>query len=160
MARGDDNWIDDEELEDVNVKWPWSNFDGRDPMNGDGNYNFTVTLPEAQALDLLNKGWTGVKENPPREEGDPSEWTLRIKVSYMYTPPKIYLIKNERKFRVTEIENLADIRRDMTDRVDVIITPSRWVQGSKSGVTAYVKELYAEIRESRFSSRYADYEEI
>ena len=158
-------WIDDEELEDVKVKWNWSNFDGNDNLNGPGTYNFTVILTEEDAKTLLERGWTGVKENAPYEEGDPPEWTLKINISYKYEAPKIYLIKERsdgtvRKYRVTEQAELHDIRRDVTDQIDVIITPSRWVQGTRTGVTAYTKEMYVKIRESRFASKYGDIEEI
>lgn len=159
MSEGQ-NWIDDVELEDVKVKWNWSHFDGRaDTMNDEGDHNFTIILPESTARDLIEAGWTGVKENAPYEEGDDPEWTLKIKISYRFEPPKIYLIKGDRKFRADE-RDLADIRRDTTEQIDVIFTPSRWVKGSRTGVTAYAKELYAQVRESRFASKYADYEEI
>lgn len=159
MPESKTDWIEDVELEDVKVKWNWSHFDGRaDGLNDKGDYNFTVILPEETARELLELGWTGVKENEPYEEGDPPEWTLKIKISYKYEAPKVYLIKKERKFRADE-SDLADIRRDVTEQIDVIITPSRWVQGNRTGVTAYAKELYAKVRESRFAEKYNDYEE-
>lgn len=153
-------WIDDVELEDVNVKWPWSRFDGNDPFNGPGNYSFTIILTEETALKLREAGWTGVKQNDGYEEGDPDEWTFPIKISFKYGAPKIFLIKNGRKFRVEKERDLHDIRRDTCDQIDVIFTPSRWVQGQRTGVTAYTKELYAEVRESRFATKYEDLEEI
>lgn len=158
-------WIEDVELEDVKVKWAWSHFDGREEgLNAAGDHNFTIILPEDTAKELRDLGWTGIKENEPYEEGDPPEWTLKIKISYRYEAPKVFLIKThpdlgDRKFRADE-SDLADIRRSNTEQIDVIITPSRWVQGTRTGVTAYAKELYAKIRESRFSARYADLEEI
>lgn len=159
MSEKPGNWIEDVELEDVQVKWNWSHFDGRaDTFNDQGDHNFTIVLPEATAKKLLDEGWTGIKESAGYEEGDPPEWTLKIKISYRFEAPKIYLIKNERKFRADE-RDLADIRRDTTDQIDVIITPSRWVNGPRTGVTAYAKELYAKVRESRFASKYSDYEE-
>ena len=154
------NWIEDVELEDVNVKWGWSHFDGRDTFSEDSDYNFTIILPEATALEMLDAGWTGIKKVDGYEEGDPDEWVLKIKISYRYEPPKIYLIKRERRFRVENERDLHDIRRDTCDQIDVIITPSRWVKGQRTGVTAYVKEMYAKVRESRFAEKYSDYEEI
>lgn len=160
MPEENREWIEDVELEDVNVKWAWSNFDGNDNFNGPGNYSFTITLPEETAKEMLALGWTGIKENEGYEEGDPPEWTLRIKISYKYEAPKIFLIKNNRRVRVEEERDLHDIRRDMTDQIDVIITPSRWVNGPRTGITAYVKEMYAKVRESKFAEKYSDFEEI
>lgn len=152
-------WVPDIELEDVQIKWAFSHFDGReDTFNAEGDHNFTIILPEETALNLREEGWT-IRTMDGYEEGDPEEHTLKVKISYKYEPPKVYLIKGNRKVRA-EQRDLADITRATTERVDVIITPSRWVHGQNSGITAYVKELYAKVKESRFSAAYADYEEV
>jgi len=155
----DRNWVNDVELEDVKVKWAFSHFDGReDTFNAEGAHNFTAMLSEEIADKMRADGWA-VRDMPGYEEGDPDEHLLKIKISYKFEPPKIYLLKGERKLRATE-RDLADIRRDTLEQLDVIITPSRWVNGQNSGITAYVKELYAKVKESRFAAKYADYEEI
>ncbi len=153
------NWIEDLEVENAEVKWAFSHFDGRaDTFNDDGDHNFTIMLPEDQARDLIAEGWN-VRTMDGREEGDPSEYLLKVKISYRFEPPKIFVIKGTRKFRASE-SDLVDIKRSTCEQLDVIITPSRWVHGRESGVTAYVKEMYAKIKESRFSANYADYEEV
>ena len=153
------DWIDELELADVRVKWSFSHFDGREEgYNSEGDHNFTVILDEEIAKKALAEGWA-VKEMDPYEEGDPPEWLLKCKISYKYEPPLIYLIKNQRKLRA-EVRDLRDIRRDTTERIDVILQPSRWVNGPNSGITAYVKELYATVRQSRFRDQYEDLEEI
>lgn len=152
-------WIDDIELEDVQIKWAFSHFDGReDTFNAQGDHNFTMILPEDVADKLKAEGWN-VRDMKGYEEGDPDEHLLKAKISYKFEPPKIFLIKGQRKMRADQ-RDLADIRRDTCERIDVILTPSRWVNGQNSGITAYVKELYAVVRESRFSERYADLEEV
>jgi hypothetical protein len=153
------NWIEDIELEDAQIKWGFSHFDGReDTFNAEGDHNFTVILPEETAKKLLDEGWN-VREIEGYEEGDPPEYTLKVKISYRFEPPKVFLIKGDRKIRADE-RDLADITRATCDQIDVIITPSRWVHGQNSGISAYVKELYAKVRQSRFAERYSDYEEI
>jgi hypothetical protein len=155
----DRKWIDDVELEDVKVKWAFSHFDGReDTFNAQGDHNFQIILPDDIAKQLLDDGWN-VRSMPGYEEGDPEEHLLKVKISYKYEPPKIYLIKGDRKLRA-EQRDLADIRRDTCERIDIIITPSRWVAGGSTGITAYAKELYAKVKESRFSAMYADFEEM
>jgi hypothetical protein len=159
MADKKQDWIDDVELEDIRIKWAFSHFDGReDTFNAKGDYNFQIILDEDVAMKLRDIGWN-VRTMDGYEEGDPPEHLLKVKISYRFEPPKIYLIKGERKIRADE-RDLADIRRDTCERIDVIITPSRWVVGANSGISAYAKELYAVVKESRFSARYADYEEI
>lgn len=157
---GERVWINDLELEDVQVKWPFSHFDGRkDTFNEEGDHNFTVVLPEDQARELMEipNGWN-IKERAGREEGDPPEFTLKIKISYKYEEPAIYFLKGNRRFRATE-EDLVDIKRSTCERIDVICSPSRWVQPDRTGVTAYVKEMYVKIRESRFAEMYSDYDD-
>lgn len=155
----DRQWINDVELEDVAIKWAFSHFDGReDTFNAEGDHNFQIILPDDIAEKLKAEGWN-VRTMDGYEEGDPPEHLLKVKISYKYEPPKIYLIKGDRKLRA-EQRDLADIRRDTCEQIDVIITPSRWVVGSNSGITAYAKELYAKVKESRFSAKYADYEEV
>lgn len=155
----DRKWIEDVELEDVKIKWVFSHFDGReDTFNPQGNHNFQIMLPDDVAKSLLDEGWN-VRTMPGYEEGDPDEHLLKVNISYKYELPKIYLIKGERKLRADQ-SNLADIRRDTCERIDVIITPSRWVANGSTGITAYAKELYAKVKESRFSEKYADFEEI
>lgn len=153
------DWIEDIELEDAQIKWAFSHFDGReDTFNAAGDHNFTIILPEETAHKLREEGWS-VREMEGYEEGDPPEFLLKVKISYRFEPPKVYLIKGDRKLRADE-RDLADITRATCEQVDVIITPSRWVHGGNSGITAYAKELYAKVKESRFSERYADYQEI
>jgi hypothetical protein len=157
-------WIPDLEIEGAQIKWAFSHFDGReDTFNAEGDHNFTVILAEELALKLQDDGWS-IRKMEPYEEGDPPEFLLKVKISYKFEPPKIYLIKHNaegiaRKIRASQ-RDLSDIRRDTTEQIDVIITPSRWVHGRDSGITAYVKELYATVRQSRFSERYSDLEEI
>lgn len=154
---GERKWIDKVEIENANIKWAWSHFDGRDPMSGDGNYNFVVVLDETQAKQLLEDGWN-VKQNDPYEDGDDPEYTLTIKISYKIDPPRIFFLKNGRKFRVGE-DDLADIRRDSTEQIDVIFKPSFWEKPPRSGITAYVEEMYVQVRQSRFGQKYEDYED-
>lgn len=163
----DRHWIDDVELENITVKWAFSHFDGReDTFNGAGEHNFTIVLPDDVAEKLRAEGWA-IRDTAGYEEGDPDEHLLKVKISDKFEMPKIFLLKGTRKIQVDGrkpgdiyIRDLQDIRRDTCEQIDVIITPSRWVNGQNSGITAYVKELYAKVRESRFAAKYADYEDV
>lgn len=159
MADDKKEWIPDLEIENATIKWAFSHFDGRaDTFNEPGDHNFQVIIPEDRVDELRAQGWS-IKEMQGMEEGDPPEFLLKVKISYRFEPPKVYLIKGERKIRADQ-RDLADITRATTEQIDVIIQPSPWVHGQNSGITAYAKELYAVIRESRFSERYSDFEEV
>ena len=153
-------WIPDIELEDADIKWAWSNFDGRKgTFNEEGEHFFQVRIPTEMVDELREQGWT-IKEQEGYEEGDPSEFLLKVNISYRFEPPKIFFIKGDRKFRVENEKELADIKRATTEQLDVIIQPSRWVKSGRTGVSGYVKEMYVKIKESRFSAAYSDYEEV
>lgn len=158
-ANDDRPWIEDLEIENANIKWGFSHFDGRPAtFNDEGDHNFTIILPEAQAKELMEQGWS-IRELEGREEGDPPEYLLKVKISYRFEAPPIFFLKGTRRYRADE-RDMADIKRATCEQIDVIIQPSRWVHGKDTGVTAYVKEMYVKIRESRFGAKYADYEEV
>jgi hypothetical protein len=152
-------WIEDLEIEDAQIKWAWSHFNGlADDYNDEGDLNFQVIIPPEEAARLADIGWN-IRESDGLEEGDPPQYLLKCVISYRFEDPLIYLIKGSRKIRAKE-EDIPDIRRDTCERIDVIIKPSRWTRKDRSGVSAYVKELYATVRESRFSERYAELDEV
>lgn len=158
-------WVPDIEISDAQIKWAFSHFDGReDTFNAEGDHNFQIILPEGMVPELRQQGWS-IREMPGYEEGDPSEFLLKVKISYRFEAPKIYLIKTNpetgvtRKYRC-EQRDLADITRRTTKKIDVIIKPNFWSHGQSSGITAYVKELYATVEQSRFADRYDDLVEI
>lgn len=158
------DWIEDIQLKDVEVKWPFSHIDGRaDRFNEEGQHDIVIILPEASALELEDIGW-GIKKYEGREEGDEPEYTLKANISYKIEPPRIYLLKvtkSGKKRRIPlEQKDLKQIRRSTTAQVDLILNPSFWVQPGRSGVSAYVKEMYVHVKESTLSMEYEDYEEI
>lgn len=156
------DWINDLEIEDANIKWGFSRFDGRaDMYNEEGDHNFVIIIDPSEADLLREIGWN-VKEKLGREEGDPIENHLSVKISYRFEPPMIYFIKNGRKFPVDHPSELRQIKQATCEQIDVIIQPSPWsrMDGS-SGISAYVKEMYVTITESRFATKYGDdYEEV
>lgn len=161
MSEKREGWIDDLEYEGANIKWAWSNFDGaKRGFNEEGDYNFKLIIPDEDVDRLRAEGWN-VRENEPYEEGDPPEYLLDVKISDKFGLPPIYFLKSgNRKVLIEKIEDCKNIKRAMVDQVDVIIQPSRWVNGDRTGISAYVKEMYVQIKSSRFSDKYDDYEEI
>ncbi len=153
-------WLNDLELEDVQVKWSFSHFDGRaGTFNDEGDHNFTIILdPEfAETLLEVPDGWN-VKKYQPADETEPPEYTLSVKISYRFEAPKIFFIRGDRKYKANQ-EDLGDIRRSSAEKINIVVTPSRWVNGNRTGVSAYLREMYVTIRESRFADEYRDYEE-
>lgn len=151
-----EQWIEDVEIENAQIKWAFSHFDGREAAyNDEGDHNFQIILSQEQAMEMTEAGWN-VKEMAGREEGDPPEYLLKVKISYRFEKPAIYFLKGERRFLADQAD-LADIKRENVEQIDVIVAPRPWVHGRESGVSAYAKEMYVKISESRFAAKYADY---
>lgn len=176
---GQREWINDLEIEDAQIKWTWSHFNGAaDTFNAEGNRDFVVTLrPEdAQALLQIPDGWNIKEYQDTREgaEGTEPEYTIKVKISYRFEPPKIFFLKEKevedpetgaktvalRKFRVENETELNDITRSTVKRIDFKATPSRWSRNGESGVTAYLSEMYVHMQDSKLANMYDDVEEI
>lgn len=167
MTRPDgkpDDWIDDVELKDLapdEIKWAFSHIDGReDTFNEKGQRDIIVIVSREAADELATLGWTiKAYERQNADEGDEPEYTFRVRISYKFEAPRIYLIKGRKKIFVDNPDMLNSVRRDNTRKISLIATPSRWTQPGRSGVSAYIKEMYIEVEESRLEAMYADYED-
>jgi hypothetical protein len=140
-------------IEGVQLLFP--NFSGKETQYNDaGNRNFNIILTPEMADDLSQRGFN-VKERPGREEGDPSQFTLQIKVNFQNRPPRIVMITSSGRTNLNEhsveVLDWADIQY-----ADLIISPYHWEGfGGKSGVTAYLQSLYATIEEDDLERKYA-----
>jgi hypothetical protein len=135
------------------------NFEGREgKYNAEGDRNFCVLLDEDLANQLDRDGWN-VKALRAREEGDPDQPYLEIKVSYKKRPPKIYMISSRGRTPIdeemVEILDFADIKM-----VDFVVNPYEWTVGGKTGIKAYLKTMFVTIYEDALEIKYADLEEV
>lgn len=138
-----------------NAKIIFSNFSGKSgQFNREGDRNFCVLLDPEQASMLKNDGWN-VKLLKPREEGDEPQSYLPVKVKFSKRPPKIVLVSGSGKSFITEndinILDWADI-----EYVDMTVNPYEWDNNGKSGITAYLKDMYVIIVEDPFEQKYKD----
>lgn len=132
------------------------NFSGaKGQFNAEGDRNFCVILDPDVAAQLKEDGWN-VKYLKPREEGDKEQPILRVKVNYKGVPPKIVLITSSGKSVIGEDEvGLLDSAEIKT--VDLTISPYEWtIEGRGSGISAYLKTMYATIEEDEFEKKYMD----
>lgn len=129
------------------------NFSGKESQfNRSGQRNFCLVIDEDLASRLVDDGWN-VKHLKPREEGDSPLPYINVAVSYDNYPPKIYLISGNSKTLLDE-ESCSVLDHAEIENVDIVVRPYCWDVSGKSGVKAYVKNMYVTIKEDEFEAKY------
>ena len=123
-------------------------------FNAAGKRNFCVRLDQDLADQMIEDGWN-VKFLRPREEGDEPTPYIQVAVSFDNIEPNIFTITGRHKNRLNsdtiDILDYAEI-----ENVDLIIRPYNWEVNGKTGVKAYVKNMYITLVEDEFADKYAD----
>lgn len=130
----------------------WTNFSGKARQNNpEGKRNFCVYIEDDNVAQLLMRdGW-----NVKMDERDPENPKpfINVKVNFDNRPPKIIQVSSEGKNKLTEqtVGNLdwADIVK-----VDLSISPYRYDVNGKTGVSAYLKNMYVTIEDDPFAEEY------
>lgn len=145
-------------LEDVRLIF--RNFAGEArTYNEEGKRNFGIALPEEMALELRDIGWK-IKDNSAKvARGDADEvlYHMPVTVKFGRRPPKMFLITKSLNQRTPLDEDTAMIL-DVAEfeTVDVIIRPFNWDVNGQQGVAAYLKTIFAVLREDELEMKYAD----
>lgn len=152
-------------IEFENAKIIYRNFAGeKTEYNRNGDRSFCVVIDDNDlAQRLADDGWN-VKIRVPRTEDESVLSYLQVAVSFKVMPPEIMVITKRGKRAITE-ETVDDLDRIEIRSVDLIIRPYNWTiqegtKNEKSGVKAYLKEMYVVPEESRLAEKYAPHEEV
>lgn len=131
------------------------NFSGEESkFNTAGKRNFCVQLDSKLADDLEKDGWA-VKRREPIQDGDDEFCFLQVAVSFDNIPPNIWLVTSRNKTRLNR-QTVGQLDYADIKRVDVVIRPYNWEVNGKTGVKAYVKNMYVTIDEDELDQMYAD----
>lgn len=148
---------DEESIE--NAKLIFRNFGGREaPFNSEGDRNFTIDLTEMpeKAEELERKGWV-IKRKPAREEGEPEQLHLKVKVKFGDYPPMIKVITEHSRSRTNyEADDVPMLDYAKITNADVTLSPYNWTIKGESGVTAYLKRAFITIAEDPIERKYAE----
>lgn len=137
----------------------FKNFSGKQTdYNREGARYINVVIPSDMVGELVEKGWA-IKNLPPREDGDEPVYFLKVNIRFVadggVNDPKIYKGTSPDNMHRVSAETVADLDRDEFENVDIVIRPYHWSRSSGEGISAYLEEMYALIKGSRFSAKYS-----
>jgi hypothetical protein len=125
--------------------------EGRD-FNPEGRRVFSVLIDDDIASKLKEDGWN-VRYLKPREEGDKPKACLKVNVSYAKNPPQVYVIVDGVKRPIGEGE-IAMLDWAEIISADLQISPYNYNKNGRSGVSGYLKRLYATIQLDELERKY------
>ena len=137
-----------------NAKIRFRNFAGRpDEYTREGDRSFALVIEDEDLADKLREDGWNVKMRLPKEEGAEPWYYLKVKVNFDGIPPKIVEVTSLNRVALNEntvgILDTAELKS-----VDVEVSPYHWEIGGRSGITAYLKTMYATIEEDPFAAKY------
>lgn len=137
-----------------NAKIRFRNFAGRpDEYTREGDRSFALVIEDEDLANKLREDGWNVKMRLPKEEGAEPWYYLKVKVNFDGIPPKIVEVTSLNRVALNE-DTVGILDTAELKRVDVEVSPYHWEVGGRSGITAYLKTLYATIKEDPFAAKY------
>lgn len=137
-----------------NAKIRFRNFAGRpDEYTREGDRSFALVIEDENLANKLREDGWNVKMRLPKEEGDEPWYYLKVKVNFNGIPPKIVEVTSRNRVALNE-DTVGILDTAELKSVDVEVSPYHWEIGGRSGITAYLKTMYATIEEDPFAAKY------
>ena len=137
-----------------NARITYKNFSGKKTdFNREGERNFSLIIDSAENADLLKENGWNVKIKQPREEGDLPFMYLKVKVSYKFGGPNVYLNSGKVK-RILDEETIGSLDGMEIESIDMDLRPSFWTMNGNKGVTPYLDSMWVTQHMDRFAARF------
>lgn len=137
-----------------NAKIRFRNFAGRpDEFTREGDRSFALVIEDEDLANKLREDGWNVKMRLPKEEGAEPWYYLKVKVNFDGIPPKIVEVTSLNRVALNE-DTVGILDTAELKSVDVEVSPYHWEIGGRSGITAYLKTMYATIEEDPFAAKY------
>lgn len=141
-----------------NARLMFRNFSGKETKyNREGNRNFAVVIDDSKVAEKLNNDGWNIRTLAPLDPDDEPTYVLSVTVSFRNIPPKIYMVTGHNKTLLNEM-TVGELDYAEIKSCDMIIRPYNWEVNGKTGVKAYVKDMYVNVVEDIFASKY-DFED-
>lgn len=146
-------------IEVENARIIFRNFSGRvDKFNTQGRKQFSLILDQGLAEELRDEGWN-VKPLKSRDEDEEPKFILNVKVNYgSRVSPVIYLVSEGKKTLLND-KTVSILDNVDIENVDLVIVPYNYDANGKTGISAYVKNMYVTMQEDVFAKKYKEPEE-
>lgn len=151
------NFIEDLIFE--NARIIHRNFEGRaGQFNRQGDKSFSVVVAPEDVDALRAEGWV-IKELPPRDDIEGAEPLAFISVRVNYDskrPPEVFLVTRNGLVALDE-KTIGTLDQAEILNVDCTLHAHRWENNGKSGVKAYLRNMYVRIREDVLAQKYEEF---
>lgn len=146
--------IDDIIIEGAHLVF--KNFSGNaDKYNRAGNRSFAVVISERSlAGKLMEDGWN-VRQFRPRDPDEEPDYYLPVAVSFDYYPPHIVVMSKKTRVELDE-ELVGNLDHMDIANVDLKIRPYSWEVNGKTGVKAYLKDMYVTLVDDPLAEKYSN----
>lgn len=141
------------------AKITWTNFAGRkDDYNRNGDREFTVIVDDPDIAEELMARGCNLKIKHPEDRNEPPRMTFKVKVSYRFGAPAVYLDNGRNVVNLTE-DTIGTLDRIDIERVDMdIYFGKEWTNNGTTARTAYLDKIMVTQSVDRFRERFAEEE--